>query len=115
MGPDMRQLAQGRDNRTVLIDRSRKSDSVVSALSEDTDDPDALFELVNRLSQRVAGALNGHGGRGRTGKLKLRLADFTTFSFTRQTIMAEPVGSSGEAILVAKQTIPPCRHRRIQL
>ena len=76
----MRQLAQGRDNWAVLIDRSRKSDSAETTLSEDTDDPDALFELVNCLSQRVTGALSGRGGRGRTVKLKLRLADFTTFT-----------------------------------
>ncbi len=99
MGPDMRLLAQGKDNQPVVIDRSSKSVSAETTLSEDTDDPEALLELVNRLSQKVAGTLNRRDLRGRTVRLKLRLADFTTF--TRQTTVAEPLGSSKEVALAA--------------
>ena len=68
-------------------------------MATDTGDPEALRELVNRLSQRVAGSLSHRDWRGRTVKLKLRLADFTTF--TRQKTAPEPVQSSEEIARVA--------------
>ncbi len=105
MGPEMRLLALGRDDRAVVVDRSRKSVSAETTLSEDTDDPEALFELVNRLSQRVARALNRRELQGRTVKLKLRLADFTTF--TRQATVGEPLGSSDEIAMAATTLLRP--------
>lgn len=99
IGYNMRLLAQGRDNRAVVATRSSKSVSAETTLAKDTDDPGALFELVNRLSQRVSAALNRRDLHGRTVKLKLRLSDFTTF--TRQTTVAEPVSSSIEIATAA--------------
>ena len=88
-GPQMRRLALGEDERTVAVDRERKSVSAETTLAQDTDDTEALLELVSRLSQRVADDLQRRQMRGRTVKIKLRLADFTTF--TRQQTVAEPV------------------------
>jgi DNA polymerase-4 len=99
IGYNMRLLAQGRDNREVVATRSSKSVSAETTLTEDTDDPGALFELVNRLTQRVSITLNHRNLHGRTVKLKLRLSDFTTF--TRQTTVAEPVSSSIEIATAA--------------
>ena len=61
--------------------------------------PDLLIELVNRLSQRVGAHLERNGAQGRTVKIKLRLADFTTF--TRQTTVPYPVRSASEVAAVA--------------
>ena len=93
--PHLRALAQGQDDSPVQTRRERKSVSAETTLARDTGDPQVLSELIARLSQRVASQLADKGVGGRTVKLKLRLADFTTF--TRQTTLSEPVDSA-EAI-----------------
>ena len=105
MGPEMRLLALGQDDRPVVVERKRKSVSAETTLVEDTGDPEALSELVSRLSQQVARALGRRDLHGHTVKLKLRLADFTTF--TRQTTLAEPVGTSDEIALAATALLRP--------
>jgi DNA polymerase-4 len=94
----MRRLAMALDDRPVVVERDRKSVSAETTLAEDSGDPDALLDLVDRLSRRVGRHLAGSGMGGRTVKVKLRLADFTTF--TRQTTLPEPVDSA-DAIATA--------------
>ena len=98
-GPFMRLLSVGEDHRAVEVRRDRKSVSAETTLAIDTDDREALLELVNRLSERVSGHLERREMEGRTVKLKLRLADFTTF--TRQKTGARPVRSSEDVVGVA--------------
>ena len=93
-GTHMRRLALGQDDRAVVVEREAKSVSAETTLASDTGDPDVLLELVNRLSQRVARQLSKGNLQGQTVRVKLRLADFTTF--TRQRTMAGPVQSSEE-------------------
>ena len=88
-GPHLRRLGVGQDNSPVVVHREAKSVSAETTLAEDTDDAEVVLELVERLSQRVSRALDRRGLRGRTVKVKLRLADFTTF--TRQRTLSEPV------------------------
>ena len=90
-GPHLRQLALGQDDRPVVIHRERKSVSAETTLERDTDDPEFLLDLIDWLSQRVADDLDRRDLQGRTIRIKLRLADFTTF--TRQRSLAEPIGS----------------------
>ena len=90
-GPHLRRLALGEDDREVVVQRERKSVSAETTLAQDTSEPEVLFGLIDQLSQRVARHLAGSDLRGRTVKVKLRLADFTTF--TRQSTLAEPVES----------------------
>ena len=91
-GPQMRGLALGHDDRPVLVSRETKSVSAETTLTEDTGSPELLHELVARLAQRVALQLASAGLRGRTVKIKLRLADFTTF--TRQKTLPQPEESA---------------------
>ena len=98
-GPQLRRLALGQDDRPVVVHRDTKSVSAETTLAQDTDDPEALLELINRLSQRVARRLGQSELQGRTVKVKLRLADFTTF--TRQKTLGEPVHSSEGIALTA--------------
>ena len=102
MGPDLRRLALGEDDRAVVVHRDRKSVSAETTLAQDTGDSELLFELIDQLSQRVARHLSSVELRGRTVRVKLRLADFTTF--TRQTTRAEPA-SSPDAIAGAARTL----------
>ena len=99
IGPHMRGLSLGRDDRPVVVHRERKSVSAERTLVQDTDDPDALHELVNRLSGQVSRTLVRRELQGRTVKVKLRLSDFTTF--TRQVTPPDPVQSSEQVALAA--------------
>ena len=101
----MRRLALGEDRSPVVEHRERKSASAETTLSTDTEDPDMLRELVDRLSQRVARQLDSTGIGGHTVKLKLRLSDFTTF--TRQVTLPAPVVSSDEIAVAARSLLTP--------
>ncbi len=108
-GEYMKRLASGEDDRPVQTSRDTKSVSSETTLVNDTGDPDALQELVNRLSQDVARSLERRDLWGRTVKVKLRLSDFTTF--TRQVTLPEVVQASDEiaeaaGVLVRNETGP---------
>ena len=100
MGQHMSRLARGEDKQAVEVTRARKSVSAETTLAHDTGDSEVLAELVSRLSQRVGGHLSSRGLHARTVKLKLRLADFTTFS--RQKTVPEGVDSSETVDAVAR-------------
>ena len=99
VGPRMRSLALGDDDREVEVDRETKSISVEATLTRDTGDGEVLRDLVERLSHDVALGLKKKSLQGRTVKLKLRLSDFATF--TRQRTVAEPVETSEEIARIA--------------
>ena len=102
-GPGLRAFSLGQDDRPVVVERERKSVSAETTLARDTDDRELLFELVNRLSQRVGSHLARSDMQGRTVKVKLRLADFTTF--TRQRTLADPVRSADEVAAAAIELV----------
>ena len=102
-GPHLRRMAQGADDRPVVMERDRKSVSAEITLAQDTGDPEVLFGLVERLSQGVAQHLARIELRGRTVKVKLRLADFTTF--TRQWTLVEPVGAPDAIASAARELL----------
>jgi DNA polymerase-4 len=89
-------LARGIDDSPVVVERETKSVSTEITFPRDVDDPKALEASLRKLSENTARRLRGSGLRGRTIKLKLRLADFTTF--TRQTTIARPTNAA-EVIL----------------
>ena len=108
-GAYMKSLATGQDDRPVETSRDTKSVSSETTLIRDTGDPEALRELVNRLSQDVSRSLERRELWGRTVKVKLRLSDFTTF--TRQVTLAEAVQASDQiaeaaGVLVRNETGP---------
>jgi len=84
-------LARGIDDRPVMVEHETKSVSVETTFPKDVDDPKALEASLRKLAENTARRLRRAGLRGRTIKLKLRLADFTTF--TRQTTIARPTDS----------------------
>ena len=104
-GRHMRLLALGQDQEPVVVRRDRKSVSAETTLAEDTADPEVLFELIERLSQRVGRHLEASRIGGRTVKVKLRLADFTTF--TRQTTLQERVESAAAIAAAAHALLRP--------
>ena len=82
------QLASGIDDSPVVVERETKSVSSETTFPHDIGDLRALEDSLRDLARETAERLQRHGLKGRTVRVKLRLADFTTF--TRQTALAHP-------------------------
>jgi DNA polymerase-4 len=78
----MRDRAAGIDDRPVVPDRDEKSISAEDTFGTDIRDPKALQVELLRLADRTASRLRQQGLRARTVTVKIRRADFTTY--TRQ-------------------------------
>ena len=92
------QLATGADDAAVSPTRARKSISSEATFAEDSRDRDHLEGVVREQAASVVRQLKGGGLRARTVQLKLRLADFTTFT-RRHTL---PLPTDEEAAIVAE-------------
>lgn len=79
-------LARGIDDSPVVVEHETKSVSSETTFPRDIGDLRALEASLRELAEETAERLRRHGLKGRTVKIKLRLADFTTF--TRQTRLA---------------------------
>ena len=99
-GPEVRLMANGQDDHAVSTERETKSVSAETTLAEDVSELEELRAIVSRLSERVARHLEGSELQGRTVTLKLRLADFTTF--TRQVTLQAPVSEAPQIDAVAQ-------------
>jgi DNA polymerase-4 len=89
-------LARGIDDSPVMAEHETRSVSTETTFPRDVDDPKALEASLRKLAENTARRLRASGLKGRTIRLKLRLADFTTF--TRQATIARPTNAA-EAIL----------------
>ena len=102
----VRDKAMGRDDDAVHIHGVSKSISSETTFANDIGDEAELRDVVERKAVGVAHSLERNGLKGRTVKLKLRLADFTTF--TRQftlpyhTSDEEPIKEAAWALLAAE-------------
>ncbi len=89
----MRLRAVGLDDEPVQTERVTKSVSSETTFPDDIGDTEELRRVLDNLANSVADALDKKGLQGRTVTVKMRLADFTTF--TRQTTLAAPSSESG--------------------
>ena len=87
-GPELKERARGMDNEQVTPHRDTKSVSAETTMPEDVEDESELLLQMERLTHSVAGRLQRAGLKGKTVSVKLRLADFTTF--TRQRTLSAP-------------------------
>ena len=87
-GRDLHRQARGIDDSPVVVEREEKSLSREVTFAQDIGDRRALRKTLLSLSEDVARRLRKRGLRGRTVKLKLRYADFTTL--TRQVTVDSP-------------------------
>ncbi len=113
-GPEILAMSRGQDHRAVVTEHEVKSISAETTFPRDLGDPEEIREQVERLSQRVARRLESHEIQGKTITVKLRLADFTTF--TRSITLAWPVSDPAairEAALrlVEREMLPGQRFR----
>ena len=87
-GESIRLRAIGLDEEPVQTDRITKSVSSETTFPDDLGDAEELRRVLEELAEGVAGSLERKGLQGRTVTVKMRLADFTTF--TRQSTLPEP-------------------------
>jgi DNA polymerase-4 len=85
-------LARGLDNRPVLPEEGYKSIGHETTFDTDTADLGRLHDTLLELTEHVAQRLRAHQTRARTITVKLRRADFTTF--TRRTTLDMPVDTA---------------------
>ena len=84
----VRLRAVGLDDEPVHTERITKSVSSETTFPNDLGDPDELRRVLDDLAGGVAGSLEHKGLQGKTVTVKMRLADFTTFS--RQSTLTAP-------------------------
>ena len=87
-GESIRLRAIGLDEEPVNTERITKSVSSETTFPDDIGDGEELRRVLEELADGVAGSLERKGLQGRTVTVKMRLADFTTF--TRQSTLPEP-------------------------
>ena len=95
-GAQLRDRARGRDTEPVQTIRETKSISSETTFPQDLRDTADLLAVIERLSGSVADALARKGLSGRTVTVKIRLADYTTF--TRQMTLP---GTTDESAAIA--------------
>lgn len=115
-GAELRSAALGLDDRQVTPHRETKSVSAETTLATDVADEAALNQELALLAKQVAERLSRAKLRGKTVSIKLRLADFTTF--TRQTTLVSSASDEADIYqaatsLLAKEILPDRRFRLI--
>ncbi len=88
-------LARGEDTSPVTVEHETKSVSSETTFPTDVSSRHELEAALHDLAEHVARRLKRGGLRGKTVKIKLRLADFTTF--TRQT--SRPAATDDLAVI----------------
>ena len=88
----VRLRAIGQDDEPVHTERATKSVSSETTFPDDIGDPAELRHVLEEQADGVAESLQRKALRGRTVTVKMRLADFTTFS--RQTTLPSPSNES---------------------
>jgi DNA polymerase-4 len=114
-GRDLYWEARGVDDSPVVAEWEEKSLSREVTFTEDIGDWQELRKTLLSLSEDVARRLRKRGLRGRTVKLKLRYADFTTL--TRQVTMDVPTDLEQVIFDQAARLLDKAwdRHRKVRL
>jgi DNA polymerase IV len=112
---DLRDLARGVDERTVVPYEAPKSVSHEETFDRDLDDQRELLREVLSLSQRVAARLREDGFRARTVTLKIRLANFTTLTRSRTLASASDVAADLYQVVGELFAALPGARRRVRL
>ena len=109
----IRKKALGQDQEPVQTERVAKSISAENTFATDISDPERLYEELAQLAEKVARQLEHQEIWGKTVIVKLRLADFTTF--TRQATMPSLTRSASAIREQAWRLLTVGDHRRAPL
>jgi DNA polymerase-4 len=102
-GRTMRERACGMDDRPVEPDRDEKSISAEDTFAADIRDHGQLHVELLRLADRTAARLRAHRLIAATVNVKIRRADFTTY--TRQRALGAPTHDTAVIAGVAKELL----------
>lgn len=102
-GSDLKKRAMGLDDTPVNSTRITKSVSAETTPPKDIGDENTILKELFKLSGNVSKRLSLSNLKGRTVSLKLRLADFTTF--TRQTTLMVPIDDHTEIFRVVRKLL----------
>ena len=102
-GPELKARALGIDNEPVVPSRETKSISSETTFPNDVGDREYMDTILWDLSQEVGDRLKKDDLRGRTVSIKLRLANFTTF--TRQQTVLTPIDSTHDIFRSARSLL----------
>jgi len=83
VGARLWDLAHGRDDRSVVPDREAKTISHETTFATDISESESLRAWLLELTEQVGRRLRRHSLRGRTVQIKIRAADFQTFTRAR--------------------------------
>jgi DNA polymerase-4 len=83
LGSHIADLAVGRDDRPVVPNAPAKSVGAEETFQYDLVEPTQIMRALLKLSDRVASRLRAQSISGKTTTLKVRLADFSTFTRSR--------------------------------
>ncbi|MBC8375333.1 MAG: DNA polymerase IV [FCB group bacterium] len=103
LGEAMSRWSKGIDDRPVHEDHETKSISTERTFSKNIEDQTELLEIVEKLSFKVGEQLKKKKFMAATITLKLRYADFTTF--TRQHTVMEPLDDGLEIYRIARKLL----------
>jgi DNA polymerase-4 len=99
----LQELAQGIDDRPVVVGEDSKSIGAETTFAKDIDDATRLREILDSLTTRVAKRLRKEGYRAHTVHVKARYPDFTTV--TRATTLPIPTASTQGLIKSARELL----------
>lgn len=111
-GEQLWQLAHGRDDRKVILDRDAKVISHETTFAEDITDAEQLRAWILELSEQVGYRLRRQKIRGRTIQIKVRFDDFRTI--TRARTLASLTNTTGVIWTTAAELIAECRRQSEQ-
>ncbi|MDQ4058323.1 MAG: DNA polymerase IV [Actinomycetota bacterium] len=100
MGAHLHALAQGHDDRAVVVGEGAKSVGSEETFDQDLGDTGAILREILRLADRTAGRLRSKALCARTVTLKVRYSNFTTV--TRSKTLIEAVDTAAELYDVVK-------------
>ncbi len=95
-----RDRAAGIDQRAVTPHREEKSISAEETYDQDLSDPADMEREILRLTERAATRLRKAGLAAGTVQIKIRRADFSTY--TRQRVMRPPTNGTDQITAVAR-------------
>ncbi len=102
-GKAMQALACGIDERPVVADREEKSISAEETFAADIADRALLERQVMALADRAAARLRSHGLTAGRVSVKIRRADFTTYS--RQRALRPPTHDTAAVAAMAQRLL----------
>lgn len=96
-------LSRGMDNRKVKSQNEIKSVSHEETFIDNISDQDKLYAYLFKMSEKVSFRLHSNSLKGMTIFIKVRYADFSTYS--RQKSLKTAVNSSEEIYQIAKKLL----------